>query len=101
MLPFYLLLVVVVLSCGLPAQTRKNPLRPSDLIEKPDAYLNKAVDLEIVEPLYGPSSPEALARVEYGQVEVRMPEGMSGTLSLGRRLSNQLIQIATATSLTA
>jgi len=82
MLPFYVLLIAVMWSCGLPAQTRKNPLRPSDLIQSPDAYLNQTVDLEILEPLYGPSNPEALARVEYGQVEVRIPEGMSGTLSL-------------------
>lgn len=72
----------MVLSCGLPAQTRKNPLRPSELIENADRYLNQTVDLEILEPLYGPSRPEDLARSEYGQVEVRIPEGMSGTLSL-------------------
>ena len=68
--PFYLLLVVI-LSCGLPAQTRKNPLRPSELIENAKTYLNQPVDLEIVEPLYGPSRPEDLVRAEYGQVEVR------------------------------
>ena len=81
-LPLHLLLVVVFLSCGLPAQTRKNPLRPAELVENANTYLNQTVDLEIVEPLYGPSRPEDLARIEYGQVEVRMPEGMSGTLSL-------------------
>ncbi len=80
--PFYLLLVVMVLSCGLPAQTRKNPLRPSELIENANTYLNQSIDLEILEPLYGPSRPEDLVRAEYGQVEVRIPEGMSGTLSL-------------------
>jgi len=72
----------MVLSCGLPAQTRKNPLRPSELIENADRYLNQTVDLEILEPLYGPSRPEDLARAEYGQVEVRVPEGTGGTLSL-------------------
>jgi len=36
----------------LPAQTRKNPLRPSELIENPNTYLNQSVDLEILEPLY-------------------------------------------------
>jgi hypothetical protein len=80
-LPFYLVLVLI-LSCGLPAQTRKNPLRPWDLIDNADAYLNQTVDVEILEPLYGPSKPEDLARTEYGQVEVRFPEGMSGSLSL-------------------
>lgn len=72
----------MVLSCGLPAQTRKNSLRSSELIENADTYLNQTVDVEILEPLYGPSRPEDLVRAEYGQVEVRFPEGMSGTLSL-------------------
>jgi len=57
-------------------------VRPSDLIENADNYLNQTVELEIVEPLYGPSKPEDLARVEYGQVQVRIPEGGIGTLSL-------------------
>jgi len=81
-LAFYLLLTLLVLSCGLPAQTRKNPLRPSELIENANSYLNQTVDVEIVEPLYGPAKPEDLARAEYGQVEVRIPEGINGTLSL-------------------
>ena len=81
-LAFHLLLVLVTVSCGLPAQTRKSPLRPSELIENADTYLNQTIDLEIVEPLYGPLKPEDLARAEYGQVVVRIPEGMSGTLSL-------------------
>ena len=81
-IPFYLLLVAMILSCGLPAQTRKNPLRPSELIENASTYLNQTIDLEILEPLYGPSKPEDLARAEYGQVEVRIPEGMNGTVSL-------------------
>ena len=72
----------MVLSCGLPAQTRKNSLWSSELIENADTYLNQTVDVEILEPLYGPSRPEDLVRAEYGQVEVRIPEGMSGTLSL-------------------
>jgi hypothetical protein len=57
-------------------------LRPSELIANANNYLNQTVDLEIVEPLYGPSKPEDLARVEYGQVQVRIPEGGNGTLSL-------------------
>jgi hypothetical protein len=81
-LPVYLLLVLSILSCGLPAQTRKNPLRPAELIENANSYLNQTIELEILEPLYGPSKPEDLVRAEYGQVEVRIPEGMSGTLSL-------------------
>ena len=81
-LAFHLLLVLVILSCRLPGQTRKNPLRTLELIENANTYLNQTVDLEIVEPLYGPSKPEDLARAEYGQVVVRVPEGMSGSLSL-------------------
>ena len=81
-LPFYLLVVLSILSCGLPVQTRKNTLRPSELIDNASTYLNQTIDLEILEPLYGPSKPEDLVRAEYGQVEVRIPEGMSGTLSL-------------------
>ena len=73
---------MLVVSCGLPGQTKKNPLRPSELIENANNYLNQTVELEIVEPLYGPSKPEDLARVEYGQVQVRIPEGGNGTLSL-------------------
>lgn len=81
-LPLFLLLLVMILSCSLPAQTSKQPMRPSELVENADKYLNQTIDLEIVEPLYGPSRPEDLARVEYGQVEVRIPEGMNGTLLL-------------------
>lgn len=78
-MPFSLLLAVMILSCSLPAQTSKNPLRPSELIENANAFLNQPVEVEILEPLYGPSSPQDLVRAEYGQVEVRIPEGMSGT----------------------
>jgi len=57
-------------------------LRPSELIENANNYLNQTVELEIVEPLYGPSKPEDLARVEYGQVRVRIPDGLNANLSL-------------------
>ena len=77
-----LLLVQLLLSCGLPAQVRMKPLRPSELIEEASTYLNHSVEVEILEPLYGPANAEQLARVEYGQVEVRIPEGSSGRLSL-------------------
>ena len=76
-----LLLALMILSCGLPAQTKK-PLRPADLLENANAYLNQNIDLEIVEPLYGPAKPEDLLKTEYGQVEVRIPEGASATVSL-------------------
>lgn len=77
-----LLLVLLLLSCGSPAQVRKNTLRPGELIEGASKYLNQSVEVEILEPLYGPANAEQLARVEYGQVEVRIPEGTSGQLSL-------------------
>src|SRR5258705_535251 len=76
------ILAMLLLSCGWPAQNRKKPLRPIELIENAGAFLNHSVAVEILEPLYGPSSPEQLARVEYGQVEIRIPEGLSGRVSL-------------------
>lgn len=76
------LLAFLVLSCGSPEQQRKMAPRPAELIENPSTYLNQSVEVEIFEPLYGPSSPEELARVEYGQLEIRIPEGMSGHVSL-------------------
>lgn len=81
-LTLYLLLGLMILSCRLPAQTKKKPLRPADLLENANAYLNQNIDLEIVEPLYGPAKPEDLLKTEYGQVEVRIPEGASATVSL-------------------
>jgi len=66
----------------LPAQVRKNTLRPSELLSEANKYLNQSVEVEILEPLYGPANAEQLARVEYGQVEVRIPEAQSGRLSL-------------------
>ena len=80
--PFYLLLGLSIFSCGLPGQTSKNPVRPPELMENASTYLNQTIELEILEPLYGPSKPEDLARTEYGQVEVRIPEGVNGTVSL-------------------
>ncbi|MFL6236147.1 MAG: hypothetical protein ACJ76N_23645 [Thermoanaerobaculia bacterium] len=58
------------------------PLRPADLLENAGRYLHRTVEIEIVEPLNGPVTPETLARSEYGQVEVRIPEGAGGNLSL-------------------
>jgi len=85
-LPLYklltLLLALLLLSCSFPAQVRKNTLRPTELLQRADTYLNHPVEVEIVEPLYGPATTEQLNKVEYGQVEVRIPEGASGRLSL-------------------
>lgn len=61
----------------------KSPLRPTDLIEKPGHYLNRSVEVDIVEPLDGPVTPEALASLEYGQVRVRVPDAkVPGEISL-------------------
>jgi len=76
------LLAFLLLSCGSPAQQRKMAPRPAELIQNASTYLNRFVEVEIVEPLYGPSTPEELAKVEYGQVEIRIPEGMNGRVSL-------------------
>jgi len=51
-----------------------NPLRPGDLVADPTKYLNKSVELDIVEPLRGPSTPEALSSISYGQVHVDIPD---------------------------
>jgi len=57
-------------------------LRPLDLLQQADRHLGKTVVMDIVEPLRGPATKEALARAEYGQVEVSIPEGHAATLSL-------------------
>ena len=76
------MLALLLLSCGLPAQSRKNRQQPTELVENANAFLNQSVDVEIFEPVYGPSTAAELARVEYGQVEIRIPEGASGRVSL-------------------
>jgi hypothetical protein len=76
------ILSLLLLSCGLPAQQRKSVLHPTELVENATNFLNRSVEVEILEPLYGPSSPENLAKAEYGQVEIRIPEGIGGRVSL-------------------
>jgi len=79
------LLIGCLLSCGSwssQAQSGKKPLRPSDLLESPNSYLNREVEIEIVEPLSGPSTPAALAAVEYGQVRIDIPDGLGTSLAL-------------------
>jgi hypothetical protein len=58
------------------------PLRPTEILENPARYLHKVVEVEIVEPLSGALTAEALTRLEYGQVDVRIPEGPAGSLVL-------------------
>jgi hypothetical protein len=58
------------------------PLRPADLLANAGRYLHRTVEVEIVEPLDGPATPEMLSRSGYGQVGIRIPEGAGGNLSL-------------------
>lgn len=57
-------------------------LQPLELLAQAGRQLGKTVTLDIVEPLRGPSTPEALARAEYGKVEVEIPESRAGSLAL-------------------
>ncbi len=57
-------------------------LKPADLIAAPNNYLNRTVEVEIIDPLSGPPTPEALARAEYGKVAVEMPDARFVDLSL-------------------
>ncbi len=57
-------------------------MRPLDLIEHADRHLGRTVAVDIVEPLRGPATKEALARSEYGQVEISIPEGGAASLAL-------------------
>jgi len=72
---------LISLIAGSP-QPAPGPLRPADLLEHAGRYLHRTVEVEIVEPLGGPATAEALARSEYGQVEIRIPEGTGGNLFL-------------------
>ena len=51
-------------------------------MENAGRYLHQTVEIEIVEPMDGPVTLETLARSEYGQVGIRIPEGTGGNLSL-------------------
>jgi hypothetical protein len=52
------------------------------LVANASTHLNHSVDVEILESLYGATTQEQLAKLEYGQVEIRIPEGMNGRVSL-------------------
>ncbi|MFO1519082.1 MAG: hypothetical protein U1F57_05400 [bacterium] len=57
-------------------------LIPADLLKEPTKYLNRRVEVDIVEPLYGPSTPQALANAEYGQLQILVPNSASAEVSL-------------------
>lgn len=56
--------------------------RPRELLAAADARVGQQVELEIVEPLSGPSTPELLSAATYGQVRVEIPEGAASELAL-------------------
>jgi hypothetical protein len=62
--------------------TNTKILRPSDLLASPASYLNKEVEIEVVEALYGPSTPKALATLEYGQVQILIPDPSGAELTM-------------------
>jgi hypothetical protein len=61
---------------------RRGVLRPNDLLDAPASYLGRDVDLVIVEPLSGPPTVEALARADYGQIRVEVPDNQGKDLAL-------------------
>lgn len=81
-LEILLLAVVCFVGPNCAAWAQGGVLRPGDLVAKPEAYVGRTVELEIVEPLGGPTSPAALASVEYGQVRVLIPDAIGVDFSL-------------------
>lgn len=65
-----------------PAGQPSGKLRPSDLLKSPKDFLNRSVEVDIIEPLSGPATPQDLAAVEYGQVRIEMPDAVGTELSL-------------------
>lgn len=59
-----------------------SPLRPAGLIAEAERFLGHRVEVEVFESLHGPSTPDALARAEYGQVRVAIPDSGGAELSL-------------------
>ncbi|MFO1463283.1 MAG: hypothetical protein U1F66_05865 [bacterium] len=57
-------------------------LHPADLLSAPGKYLHGPVEVEIVEPLSGPSTPQQLAAAEYGQLRLEMPDAPGVDFSL-------------------
>ena len=74
-------LVVSLIAGSSPPAAGPLPLLPADLLENAGRYLHRTVEVEIVEPLDGPSTPEMLSRSGYGQVGIRIPEGTGGVAS--------------------
>lgn len=74
---------VVLISCAVTAhKVEAQELTTSQILSAPDRYVNRPVELVIVEQLRGPASAQALAALEYGQVRVDVPDGGPYDLSL-------------------
>jgi hypothetical protein len=56
-------------------------LRAADVVAAPERHLGRPLTVDIVEPLRGPSTPEELARTEYGQIAVDVRDA-GGELTL-------------------
>ena len=57
------------------AQAAPPGLTLKQLLSAPDSYLDRPIEVVIVEPLAGPATAKALASLEYGQVRIRVPDG--------------------------
>jgi len=64
------------------AQGPAAPIRPGALLAGTGPRLGEILTVDIVEPLHGPSTPEALARAEYGTVRVAIPDVGGAELAL-------------------
>lgn len=76
--PFAILFTVAA-ACS---DTTPARLHPADLLAAPQKYLNREVEVEIVEPLSGPATQERLAKVQYGQVRIVLPDAVGAELYL-------------------
>ncbi|MCE9625650.1 MAG: hypothetical protein K8R69_09420 [Deltaproteobacteria bacterium] len=74
----------LVMSCSsnAPADSPSGKLRPADLVKSPKDFLDHNVDLEIIEPLSGPATPQNLATAEYGRIRIEIPDAMGTEISL-------------------
>lgn len=64
------------------AQSAPDAVALNLLLATPDRYLNRPLDILIVEPLEGPATAKALAAIEYGQVRIRVPDDGSQDVAL-------------------
>lgn len=71
-----------VLLPTLACRAQAAPLKPSDLLAAPAKYLNRPVEIEIVESLDGPVTPQALATNEYQQYRIQIPEAVAAQISI-------------------